>query len=76
VIHSPFYHSNPILLFEYQCLFFEINGNQFIAGIHEMVENNRQLYDYIADRDVVSARACVIDYMDKSIEGDLEIYDT
>lgn len=45
-------------------------------GIHEMVENNRQLYDYIADRDVVSARACVIDYMDKSIEGDLEIYDT
>jgi len=44
-------------------------------GIHEMVENNRQLYDYIADRDVVSARACVIDYMDKSIEGDLEIYD-
>ena len=45
-------------------------------GISEMVENNRQLYDYIADRDVVSARACVIDYMDKSIEGDLEIYDT
>ncbi len=45
-------------------------------GIDEMVENNRQLYDYIADRDVVSARACVIDYMDKSIEGDLEIYDT
>ena len=44
-------------------------------GIDEMVENNRQLYDYIADRDVVSARACVIDYMDKSIEGDLEIYD-
>ncbi|MBQ6445157.1 MAG: FadR family transcriptional regulator [Clostridia bacterium] len=45
-------------------------------GIHEMVENNRQLYDYIADRDVVSARACVSDYMDKSIAGDLEIYDT
>ena len=45
-------------------------------GISEMVENNRQLFDYIAQRDVVSARACVIDYMDKSIEGDLEIYDT
>lgn len=44
-------------------------------GIEEMVENNRKLYDYIASRDVVSARACVIDYMDKSIEGDLEIYD-
>ena len=43
--------------------------------VDEMVENNRQLYDYIADQDVVSARACVIDYMDKSIEGDLEIYD-
>ena len=44
-------------------------------GIREMVENNRRLYDYIAARDVVSARACVIDYMDKTIEGDLEIYD-
>ena len=41
-----------------------------------MVEHNRRLYDYIAQRDVVSARACVIDYMDKTIEGNLEIYDT
>ena len=45
-------------------------------GISEMVENNRQLFDYIAARDVVSARACVIDYMDKSIEGDLDINET
>ena len=44
-------------------------------GIDSMVENNRQLFSYIAERDVVSARACVIDTMDKSIEGNLEIYD-
>ena len=44
-------------------------------GIREMVENNRRLFDYIAERDVVSARACVIDYMDRTIEGNLEIYD-
>ena len=44
-------------------------------GIDAMVENNRELYSYIAERDVVSARALVIDYMDKSIEGNLEIYD-
>lgn len=45
-------------------------------GIDSMVENNRQLFTYICERDVVSARACVIDTMDKSIEGNLEIYDT
>lgn len=45
-------------------------------GIDAMVENNRQLFSYISEQDVVSARALVIDYMDKTIEGNLEIYDT